>query len=293
MITVLLNPVAGAGESDNMPTQLAALFGAAGVPTRIVTFGSDAEAREAVRCAVSAGDDAVVAAGGDGTISTVASALAGSDMPMGVLPLGTLNHFAKDLGLPFDLGEAVKTIAARRTTRVDVGEVNGRIFLNNSSIGIYPDIVMEREALRRQGRRKWMAFLLATARILRHHRGLIVNITADGPAATARTPFLLVGNNQYETDGIRLGARLRLNEGRLSAYLAPRLHARDLPRLLVLALAGQARKNHLLESFAARELHVDTPRRRRLRVALDGEVVVMTAPLHFRIRPLALRVIAP
>jgi diacylglycerol kinase family enzyme len=214
-------------------------------------------------------------------------------MPMGVLPLGTLNHFAKDLGLPLDLGEAVKTIANRRTVKVDVGEVNGRTFLNNSSIGIYPDIVMEREALRRRGFRKWTAFAVATAKILRHYRGLVLKITAGGPAETARTPFLLVGNNEYQIDGIHLGDRSRLNGGRLSAYHAPRVHARELPRLLALALAGRARENHILESFLARELRVETPGRRSLRVALDGEIVRMTAPLHYRIRPLALRVIVP
>ena len=293
MITVILNPTARAGQSDTIRSQLADLFGAAGIPLRLVSFGSGAEAVAAARRAAEAGDDAVVAAGGDGTISTVASALAGSDMPMGVLPLGTLNHFAKDLGLPLDPAEAVKTIASRRTVKVDVGEVNGRIFLNNSSIGIYPDIVMEREALRRRGHRKWTAFAVASARILRHYRGLVVKITAGGPAETARTPFLLVGNNEYEIDGIHLGARSRLDGGRLSAYLAPRVHARELPRLLALALAGRARENHILESFLARELRVETPGRRSLRVALDGEVVVMTAPLHYRMRPLALRVIVP
>ena len=212
---------------------------------------------------------------------------------MGVLPLGTLNHFAKDLGLLLDLGEAVKTIAARRTIKVDTGEVNDRTFLNNSSIGIYPDIVMEREALRRQGHWKWTALAVASARIVRDYRGLVVKITADAAVEKARTPFLLVGNNEYQTDGIHLGARSRLNGGRLSAYLAPRLHARELPRLLALALVGRARQNHSLESFAARELLVETPERRSLRVALDGEVVRMTVPLHYRVRPLALRVIVP
>jgi diacylglycerol kinase family enzyme len=120
-----------------------------------------------------------------------------------------------------------------------------------------------------------------------------LKITAGGPAETARTPFLLVGNNEYQIDGIHLGDRSRLNGGRLSAYHAPRVHARELPRLLALALAGRARENHILESFLARELRVETPGRRSLRVALDGEIVRMTAPLHYRIRPLALRVIVP
>ena len=276
-----------------MPSQLIDLFGAAGMPARIVSFESGATAVTAARSAAAAGDDTVVAAGGDGTVSAVAAALIGSEMPLGVVPLGTVNHFAKDLGLPLDARGAVKTIAGRRTLRVDVGEVNDRTFLNNSSIGIYPDIVLEREALRREGHRKWAAFAVATARIVRQYRGLVVKITADDSVETARTPFLVVGNNEYETHGIHLGARARLNAGRLSAYLAPRVHARELPKLVALALVGRAKEHHIFESFVARELQAETPGRRSLRVALDGEVVVMTAPLHFRVRPLALRVIVP
>jgi diacylglycerol kinase family enzyme len=259
----------------------------------VVVLKSSRDAVDAGERAAREGDDAVVAAGGDGTVSTVASSLAGSEMPMGVLPLGTLNHFARDLKLPLNLGEAVKTIAARRTIKVDVGEVNGRTFLNNSSIGIYPDVVMEREALQRQGYRKLTAFIVATAKIVRHHRGLVVKITAENSDGIARTPFLLVGNNEYQTEGIHLGARTRLNGGQLSAYLAPRVPARELPKLFTLALAGQTRRSHIFESFVARELQVETPGKGSLRIAIDGEVARIGTPLRYRIRPLALRVIVP
>jgi diacylglycerol kinase family enzyme len=293
VITVILNPAAGAERTDNLTTKLAELFRDAGLSLRLASFKSHEEIVDAVRSAGEAGDDAVVAAGGDGTVGSVASAMVGSEMPMGVLPLGTLNHFAKDMGLPLDLGAAVTTIAARRTVRVDVGDVNGRTFLNNSSIGLYPDIVIARETLQRRGYRKWTAFVLATAAILRSYRGLVVKITSDGSMNVARTPFLLVGNNEYQTEGIHLGARARLNGGRLSAYLAPRVHARELPKLLALALVGRSRESHILESFAARELQAETPGRRSVRVAIDGEVVRMTTPLLFRTRPQALRVIVP
>jgi diacylglycerol kinase family enzyme len=293
VITVILNRAAGSKRHDNMPSYLTELFAGAGISVQVISLSSGRDAVDAAGRAAKEGDDAVVAAGGDGTVSTVASALAGSEMPMGVLPLGTLNHFAKDLKLPLDLAEAVKTIAARRTIKVDVGEVNGRTFLNNSSIGIYPDIVMEREALRRQGYRKWTAFIVASAKIVRHHRGLVVKITAENSDEVARTPFLLVGNNEYQTEGIHLGARVRLNGGRLSAYLAPRVHARELPKLLALALTGRARQSHIFESVVVRELRVETPGTRLLRVAIDGEVARIATPLRYRTRPLALRVIVP
>jgi diacylglycerol kinase family enzyme len=292
-IPVILNATAGKGYRSAEAAALEQLFRDAGTQARVTPARSGSEIRTLARRAAEEHPPVIVAAGGDGTMNCIASVLVGTDISLGVLPLGTLNHFARDLGIPLGLEEAVGIVAARRTVKVDVGEVNDRTFLNNSSIGIYPDIVIEREALRRQGYRKWTAFAVATARIVRNYRGLVVKITVDQATETARTPFLLVGNNEYQADGIHLGARSRLDGGRLSAYLAPRVHARELPKLLAWAFSGRARRNHIFESFLAPELRVETPKRRRLRVALDGEVVLMRTPLHFLARPLALRVIVP
>ena len=254
---------------------------------------SPAHAPAATREAIAAGATTIVAGGGDGTVSAIASELAGTTTPLGVLPLGTLNHFAKDLHIPQALDAAVATIAAGRIAAVDIGEVNGRTFVNNASIGIYPDIVVERERLRQLGRWKWTALAIATLRILRRYRRLVVRLAAGDGVEHARTAFVFVGNNEYQVDGLSLGARTRLDGGRLFAYLAPRVHTRELPTLLALALAGRARERQALESIEATALHVATPGLRRLRVALDGEVIVMRAPLQFRVRPGALRVIAP
>ena len=293
VITVLLNPKSGISHLDDRPALVARLFEAAGATARIVMLDANVETAGAVRAAVADGAASVVAGGGDGTVNSVASALVGSATPLGVLPMGTLNHFARDLGIPHDLPRAVATIVAAHTTRIDVGTVNARHFVNNSSIGVYPDIVVEREKLRQQGHRKWTALAIATARIVRYYRGLRVRLEANRKHERARTPFLFVGNNEYETEGLRLGARARLDCGTLFAYLAPRVHARDLPKLLALALLGRMRHTHTLEVFPASALHVDTPRRHRLRVALDGEVTVMTTPLKYSIMPLALTVIVP
>jgi diacylglycerol kinase family enzyme len=208
------------------------------------------------------------------------------------VPVGTLNHFAKDLHIPLDLEQAVRLVAAAHVTTIDVGEVNGRMFLNNSSIGVYPGVVVEREALRRRGHRKWVAFVMATAKIVRHYRGLKVRIVADGSTAASRTPFLFVGNNEYRVDGLGMGGRDRLDAGRLSVYLAPRVHGRDLPKLLFRALLGRP-TDDTLTSISTTNLHVDTPRHRRLQVAADGEIVVMAMPLDYVVRPAALRVITP
>jgi diacylglycerol kinase family enzyme len=252
-----------------------------------------ADLHQAAEKAVAEGVGLIVAGGGDGTISCVAGAVAGTRTKLGVLPLGTLNHFAKDVGIPVDLEQAVAAIVAGRQRSVDAGAVNDRIFVNNSSIGIYPDIVAAREDLRHQGHRKWAAFALATARILRQYRGVRVRLEAGALARTAVTPFLFVGNNEYQVEGIRLGSRLKLDAGRLYAYLAPRLRGPDLPKLLALALTGRAMETHALESFATRDLEVETPAMRAVRVALDGEVTFMSVPLRYRILPRALSVIVP
>jgi len=309
VITVLLNPAAGVTKTGERLARVTELFAAAGADARIVMLPSGAHAADAAREAAAAGACAIVAGGGDGTVSAVASVVAGTNTALGVLPLGTLNHFAKDAGIPMDLEAAVATVLAGHIKAVDTGEVNGRTFLNNASIGIYPDIVVERERLRQLGHRKWIAFALASARILRRYRRLVVGLATPRPGSgqaprqgsgqagdaseRSRTAFLFVGNNEYHVDGLSLGARDRLDGGRLFAYLAPRVHTRELPKLLALALAGRVRERQGLESVAAEHLQVVTPGRRRLRVAVDGEVMVMRLPLVFRARPASLRVIVP
>ena len=296
MITVIVNQAAGTRRDEQVRARLTDLFHAHRVPEQpveVVDCRTAAAVTGAAASAVRAGAAAVVAAGGDGTVNAVASALAGSNTPLGVLPLGTFNHFAKDLGIPVAPEAAVRTILAGRTKRVDVGAVNDRIFVNNSSLGVYPDIVREREVLRQQGHWKWTAFAVASARVLRHSRGLVVTITAGESTVGVHTPFLFVGNNQYQVEGLRLGKRTRLDEGRLYAYLAPRVRGRELPKLFALALVGRATREDALEAFATCGLKVDTLHQQPLRVALDGEVVPLKTPLIYRVRPLALNVIVP
>ena len=294
VITVLLNAKAGCAQGRDLGAELAALFDAAKLTVQMVPTSSAVEAATSARVAANKRDATVVAVGGDGTVSHIAAALAGTKTPLGVIPAGTLNHFAKDLHIPLDFEQAVSTIAAGHVTRVDVGDVNDRVFVNNSSIGIYPDIVLERDVLRGKGYRKWTAFAMATVRILRRYRGVEVSITKEGePKRTLRTPFLFIGNNAYQVDGLNLGAREGIAGGELFAYLTPRLRARDLPKLFLWAMVGRATSHGTLESVPAVELRVATKPRRLLHVALDGEVEYLKTPLHYRVRPHALAVIVP
>jgi diacylglycerol kinase family enzyme len=293
-ITVILNAAAGTALGRlAMDAQIADLFRAAGRDDVEIVKLRDGQDPIAAARSASTRASIVVAAGGDGTVSSVATGIFQTQAALGILPLGTLNHFARDLRIPFDLSQAVAIVCAGRIGPVDVGQVNDHLFVNNSSIGIYPSIVDAREALRRQGHRKWPAMVIATARVLRRYRGVRVTIAAGGRRRTWRSPFVFVGNNEYTIDGIGLGARATLDAGMLFVYLTPRVRARHLPILLLKALAGHARQSGEFEIVSASELWIETSRRRYLAVAFDGEVKKMQTALHYRARAMALRVVLP
>jgi diacylglycerol kinase family enzyme len=171
--------------------------------------------------------------------------------------------------------------------------VNDRVFINNSSIGLYPGIVETREELRERGHRKWTAMAIATWLFIRNYQGMTVELDADGQTGTRRTPFLFVGNNEYAIDGLRVGGRTALDQGKLFAYLTPRTRTRELPALVGKALVGRAGQSGAFEIVAAAELTVRSQRMRRMRVAIDGEVTLMDSPLEYRACPGALRVVVP
>lgn len=292
MIVVLLNPASGSDRDAAARARIEELFRQHRADVAIHEVAPQ-DIALAASDALKDHPDAIVAGGGDGTVSAVASALAGGSTPLGVLPLGTLNHFAKDLHIPIDVDKAVQTIAQRHVKRVDVGRVGDRIFINNASIGLYPSIVERRERLRRLGHAKWTAFALATLDVLRRDEEVSIRLESRDTAIAARTPFLFVGNNEYLVEGIHLGARTRLDGGRLSAYFAPPVRTRDLPKLFARALLGSARREHALQVLSTPELWVDTPAGRRMKVACDGELLALSTPLHFRAWPGALTVLVP
>jgi diacylglycerol kinase family enzyme len=294
-VEVIINAAAGVGAGeDETARAVEAAFDACGVAARVSLARDGADVSELVRRALSNGARAVVAGGGDGTVGSVAGALAGTDMPLGVLPLGTLNHFAKDLRIPLTLEGAARNVCEGRVAAVDVGEVNGRVFVNNSSLGLYPRIVRRRKILQaREGSGKWSAFLRASLAVLRRYPFMNVRLDADGHEIARKTPFVFVGNNEYQVENLQLGARSCLDAGRLSLYVAHRTGRLGLLRLALSALLGRLREAHDFDALCAREIWVETRRPKRIPVATDGEVTVLSTPLHYRIRPGALKVIVP
>jgi diacylglycerol kinase family enzyme len=257
----------------------------------VVSSGDEIAA--AVQRARDTGCIAIAAGGGDGTLNAVASHLVGTGMPLGILPLGTLNHFAKDLGIPLALDEAVRNLATGRPRLVDVGEVNDRIFLNNSSLGLYPDIVHDREKQqRRLGRGKWPAAIWATLAALRRYPILSVTLRVHGERLWRRTPFVFIGNNEYRMDGLSIGERACLDCGTLSLYVAQHPGRLGLLRFAFRALCGRLAQERDFDILLAPEMEIAT-HHRHLRVATDGEVNVMKTPLRYRVRPGALTVLVP
>jgi diacylglycerol kinase family enzyme len=234
-----------------------------------------------------------IAAGGDGTVASVATLALEAGGELGVLPLGTRNHFARDVGLPLELDGAMQVIAAGVSRPVDVGEVDGRVFLNNASLGLYTRFVLVREhEEQRPGLKLWPALAKAAWHALRTSRNLGVRLRADDDALARRTPVLLVGNNRYTVEGLQRGRRECLDAGCLSVYvLRPRSRA-ALVWFGLRALVGAVSAPRDFDALDTDTLVVSA-QASEVEVALDGEVMRMPTPLHFRCRPRALRVRAP
>lgn len=237
--------------------------------------------------------DALVVAGGDGTISTVAGILAGGKMPMGVLPFGTLNHFAKDCNIPLEIEKAVKVIATGKPVAIDVAEVNGHIFINNSSVGLYPKAVKLRDTyLRRLGGRKGMAMIMASMSAFSRFPLFRVKLQTESKTITRTTPFVFIGNNEYKFDLFNLGARTTFTGGKLSLYTAHCKRRLSVLWFVLLALFNRINQEKDFDVDFVREVKLETGKY-RVKVALDGEVIYLKPPLHYRIRPKDLPVILP
>jgi diacylglycerol kinase family enzyme len=281
---------AGSGDGEK---QLRDAFQAAGVDADIRLTEPD-DLSEALREGATApGLDALVAGGGDGTLSCAAGHLAGTERPLGILPLGTLNHLARDAGIPAKLEEAAAVIAAGHVRAIDVAEVNGRVFVNNSSVGLYPDMVRLREVEQeRLGRSKRMAMLSASLTTLRHFRHHRLWISAEGLEQPVRTPMLFVGNNRYQVNLLALGQREALDRGELCLYA---IRARSRAHLFwagIRGIFGKLDQQRDFATFYVREAEVSSDRD-ALTISADGETVRLETPLRYRIRPRALRLIVP
>ncbi len=246
----------------------------------------------AVRRARDAGVSAVIAGGGDGTLNAVAAGLNGSDVPMAILPIGTLNHLARDLQVPLDVSQAIAGLKSSTVAKIDLGVVNGRVFVNNSVIGLYPAYWFARSRIERTWKLRWLAITSAIFSVIRRNPYMNVRLLIDGRPIERKTPYILVANNEHRMEGYQLGTRAHLDRGKLWVYVMRKLSRWGLLRLAVSLITGQFKRRDDFETFAVESMTVET-RRRRLGVSLDGEVKGLRTPLEYRSLPGALRVIVP
>jgi len=297
---VLLNESAGTLadlKAADAPARIVAAFAAQAVEAEVRAVPPeqlDAVARQA---ALDRSLAAVVAGGGDGTLNTIAAALAGTGKPFGVLPLGTHNHFAKDMLVPLDLDAAAAALAravARAETRdVDVGEVNGRLFLNFSGVGLHPLVVKHRDVQRSVlGRKKFLALFVALFRVLR--RPPVLRVKLETAAMTVRriTPSVIVCNNPHQMRVFGVENVSHPDRSLLNVYVAHSTNVFGLVWLFVRAAFRTLDSARRFEAFTLKEVTIHT-RRRSARVSIDGEVTDLATPLHYRVRRAALRVVTP
>jgi diacylglycerol kinase family enzyme len=290
---VFINNEAGSvGDTDQQVRDIADEFRRVDVEAHVVRVEPQS-LPDAMREAWKHGTDALVIAGGDGTVNCAVAVAIESTLVLGVLPMGTFNHFAKDLGMPDDLSGAVRFLAQADVTEVDVGEVNGRVFVNNASIGVYPKMVGEREDIRR--RRGWGKVRAAAVAIVHTLRRLPVHrlqlTVDDSPAIDITTPLLFIGNGLFDELGERVGQRTSLSDHRLGAYAIVTSSRWQLITNAVRARVGGIDAAAQMRRRVGETLVVDSDDP-QLEIALDGEPTDLRVPLRFRSRPGALHVLA-
>ena len=290
---LIINARSGLARHEAIGERASAYFLARGIQPHVVVVQSAEQLQSAIRHSADSNSDILVAAGGDGTISAVAATAVETGKVLGVLPLGTFNYFAQRLGVPLEPDRALNVIAGGRVQTVTVGDVNGHIFLNNSSIGLYPTVLRQRESTyRRIGRSQMAAYLSAALTLARPPSPLTLDLAIDGVPLSRTSPLLFVGANTRQLDAFGLNGTECVDAGLLAMYIAQPLGTR---RLWTLALSGLIQgfgDMPQLETLCAAEAVVTT-RRKRIRVAVDGEIARLHSPLRYRSRPDALRVLVP
>lgn len=285
--TLFFNPSSGAKLS---PAEASALQDAAReAGLEVIKLTHDVDVPATIRERMRQGVKLFVAAGGDGTINHVVQALIHTDATLGVIPVGTYNHFAKDLGLPLDWREALEVIVTGDTRSVDAARINDRYFVNNISMGLYPELVARREERGRDYPR-WKARLWAAYTTLRKYPHVTVNVDSEHHQEVVRTHMLMVSNNPYDLSRLGIEApRTNLNAGRLTIYWLPHLPRIALMKFVAHYLAGRVRETPGFRSFGTRQLKLHS-NRRQLHLGIDGELLTVQPPIALTIVPQGLSV---
>ncbi|MDM0045991.1 diacylglycerol kinase family protein [Variovorax dokdonensis] len=295
---IVLNPASGRGEADNARRSIESACAQAGREHHIYQVDRHRRLQPCVQEAVErakAVQGVVVAAGGDGTINAVAQATLGSGCAFGVLPQGTFNYFSRTHGIPTDTDEAMRVLLNEQPRAVQVGQVNDRVFLVNASLGLYAQLLEDREAYKAQfGRRRWVALWSALLTALRGHRPWYLHLSWHGVQRDIRTKTLFVANNALQLHQVGLPEADAPEQGQLAAIALKPLSTLSMLGLLVSGARGRLGEADSVVSFPFESMTVRPMRgHRRVKVATDGEIGWCAMPLEFRVSPEPLWLVRP
>lgn len=292
-VIVILNEDSGGGVEGAEPEAIEKHFASHGWVARVQLVGSGADMSEAVSSACNTGAGCIVAAGGDGTICGVVSALVGREVELGVIPLGTFNYFARSFDIPQEVAPAIDVICSGSAQPVDVGTVNGKVFLNNASLGLYASILRKREGIyRRWGRSRAAAYWSVLSAMVSVYRPLTMRVTIDGEVLRATSPMIFVAASAYQLDQFEIAGAEAIRNGDFAVLLAPncgRFHL--IWKALLIGFRG-VRRDRDFTLLTGKHVVVETQRTSTL-VARDGEREQMTNPYDFKIIPGAVRLRVP
>lgn len=298
---IVSNAGSGSKDAHENRQQIEAILSAARRPHEFILIENPGTlqqvAKQAVDAAVRSGG-AVVVAGGDGTINSVVQAVLPTRRPFGIIPQGTFNYSSRAHGIPLDTEEAAKALLTARLKPVQVGLVNDRAFLVNASVGLYPELLQDREEYKKQyGRRRSVALWSGLMTLLREHRQWVVEVEHEQGREHLRTPSIFVGNNalQLEQVGLEEAEDVK-RRGRLAAVIVEPVSNAELLWLAVRGMLGQLGEDERVRNFPFRSMTVrllSGVGRRGIKVAVDGEVFWCQPPVTFEVAPQPLMLLVP
>lgn len=291
---IILSAASGANDAGSTRALIADLLQTAGRAHELNMVDDGSQLADIARQTIdkaNAQGGAVIVAGGDGAINAVVQALGDTPCPFGVIPQGTFNYFARSHGIPTDAGDATRALLRARIHPVQIGLVNDHAFLVNASLGLYPQLLEDREAYKRQfGRSRLVAMVAGIVSLFREHRQLRIRLEVDGVARETRTPTLFVGNNRLQLEQIGIPLAPVVEAGQLVALTVKPIGTSAMLWLMLLGAFGRLGEADEVISFGVRDMTVRVPTlyrrmRKRIKVATDGETVWLDAPLRIRVAP--------
>lgn len=300
-LVIVMNMRSGARDRRLTVATLAEVFNAAGVEYELMQVTRPRRLAAMAAEAVSLAErkhGTVVAAGGDGTINTVAQAVLETGLPFGVLPHGTFNYFCRVHGIPLGVESAARTLVTGTLRPVQVGRLNDRIFLVNASLGLYPRLMEDRESRKRRwGRKRWVALCSGLLTLMREHWQVLLRIEREGEPRLLKTSTLFVGNNVLQLARVGIDEAPAVEAGHLVALSVKPVGRWAMLGLMLRGALGRLGGDDHVDSFAFRHLQVEPvlsrPRSVRMKVSVDGETQWMPTPLVFDVAPMPLRLIVP